>query len=104
MITIILYIHVYVYISKHQTLIEIFDLSHYVNISMLIKLCHVSVMNSYIISISFMNSTYKFLILYKRQIRMHNKRILSTVNINIEKQANVVVINLPQVSPIFTIF
>ena len=39
---------------------------HYANISAFIKLCHISVIHSYMLSILFMNSIYNLLILYKR--------------------------------------
>ena len=44
---------------------------HYVTISVLINLCHFSVIPSYILSIVFMNFIQKLLILYKRKLHMH---------------------------------
>ena len=46
------------------------------NISVLIKLCCISVIHSYILSILFMNFICKLLILYKRKLNRYENRIL----------------------------
>ena len=67
----------------------------YVNISVLIKLCCISVIPSQILSTLFMNFIYKLLIMYKR--KLHGLGIMighfSTIYRNIAKQADVMLIN-----------
>ena len=53
-----------------------FLIINYVNISMLIKLCHISVIHYYILSILFMNCIYQSLIMYTTKLNRHKNSIL----------------------------
>ena len=66
---------------------------HYVNISMLIKLCWIRVIPIPIGSILLINFIYKILILYKIKLNSTKIGYISTINRNIEKQANITFIN-----------
>ena len=78
---------------------------HYVNISVFIKLYCISGIPSYILSILFMNFMYKLLIVYERKLKRHNIGYISTNNRNIEKHANVMLVDTyPMFPPFFLYF
>ena len=49
---------------------------HYVNISVLIKMCCISVIPSYILSILFMKIIYKLSFWYKRKLNRHENMLI----------------------------
>ena len=86
-----------------QRLIE--STLYYVNISVLIKLRHISVIASYCINFIHDFHIQKLLILHKRKINKHKTVYRSTINGNIEKQANGMFINTyPSFSPFLLYF
>ena len=59
---------------------------HYVNISMLIELCHISVILSDILLILFINCIYKLLVLDKRKLSRVKIGYFSIIDKNIENK------------------
>ena len=84
--------------------LDLFFVSHYVNISACIKLCCISVIPSYILSILLMNFKSKLLILYKTKLNRHKIGCFSTKNVNKEKWSNIMLINTYPRFPPFLLY